>query len=61
MHERKSGEVRRHPTKENDADHASPIVGKTLFNADLAREAREVGETLEILPEACGGFRKNQF
>src|SRR5882672_1877801 len=35
------------------------IVGKTLFNADLARDAREVGETLEILLKLAADFGKS--
>jgi cytochrome P450 len=34
------------------------IVGKTLFNADVAGEAREVGETLEILLKLAADFGK---
>ncbi|HWZ99464.1 MAG TPA: cytochrome P450 [Candidatus Dormibacteraeota bacterium] len=35
------------------------VVGKTLFNADLARDAREVGETLEILLKMAADFGKS--
>ncbi|MBS1840527.1 MAG: cytochrome P450 [Acidobacteria bacterium] len=35
------------------------VVGKTLFNADLARDAREVGETLEILLQLAADFSKS--
>jgi cytochrome P450 len=35
------------------------VVGKTLFNADLAREAREVGETLETLLKLAADFGKS--
>lgn len=34
------------------------VVGKTLFNADLARDAREVGETLETLLKLAADFGK---
>src|SRR5215470_10999644 len=32
------------------------VVGKTLFNSDLAQDAREVGETLEILLKLAADF-----
>ncbi|HJZ63579.1 MAG TPA: cytochrome P450 [Candidatus Acidoferrum sp.] len=32
------------------------VVGKTLFNSDLTRDAREVGETLEILLKLAADF-----
>jgi cytochrome P450 len=35
------------------------IVGKTLFNADLTRDAREVGQTLEILLKLAADFGKS--
>ena len=34
------------------------IVGKTLFNVDVAGDAREVGETLEILLKLAANFGK---
>lgn len=34
------------------------VVGKTLFNADLAHDAREVGETLETLLKLAADFGK---
>jgi len=35
------------------------VVGKTLFNADLAHDAREVGETLETLLKLAADFGKS--
>ena len=52
----KSGEVR--DIHEDMMQITLQIVGKTLFNADLAREAKEVGETLEILLKLAADFGK---
>jgi cytochrome P450 len=35
------------------------IVGKTLFDADVARDAREVGKSLELLMELSADFRRS--
>jgi len=35
------------------------VVGKTLFNADLAHDVREVGDTLEILLKLAADFGKS--
>ncbi len=35
------------------------VVGKTLFNADLAHDTREVGDTLEILLKLAADFGKS--
>ncbi|HYK40226.1 MAG TPA: cytochrome P450, partial [Candidatus Eremiobacteraceae bacterium] len=35
------------------------VVGKTLFNTDLAHDAREVGETLETLLKLAADFGKS--
>jgi cytochrome P450 len=37
------------------------IVGKTLFDADVARDATEVGRTLELLLELTADFRRLIF
>jgi len=37
------------------------IVGKTLFNADVTGDAREVGETLEILLKMAANFGRTIF
>ena len=37
------------------------IVAKTLFNADVARDAREVGKSLELLLELGADFRRTLF
>jgi len=37
------------------------IVGKTLFDADVARDAREVGKSLELLLELGANFRRTLF
>jgi len=34
------------------------IVGKTLFNAELTRDAKEVGETMEVLLKLAADFGK---
>src|SRR5258708_26184454 len=34
------------------------IVGKTLFDADVTRDAREVGETLDILLRIAANFAR---
>ena len=52
----KSGEMR--DIHEDMMQITLQIVGKTLFNADLAREAKEVGETLEILLKLAADFGK---
>src|SRR5215813_5542709 len=54
MHGWKSGEMR-----DIHADMMKitlEVVGKTLFNSDLAGDAREVGETLEILLRLAADF-----
>jgi cytochrome P450 len=35
------------------------IVGKTLFDADVARDAKEVGKSLELLLELSADFRRS--
>src|SRR5260221_3113009 len=35
------------------------IVGKTLFDADVTRDAKEVGETLDILLQIAANFGRN--
>jgi len=35
------------------------IVGKTLFNAELTRDAKEVGETMEVLLKLAADFGKS--
>lgn len=37
------------------------IVAKTLFNADVARDAQEVGKSLELLLELGADFRRTLF
>jgi cytochrome P450 len=37
------------------------IVGKTLFDADVARDAQEVGKSLELLLELGANFRRTLF
>jgi cytochrome P450 len=37
------------------------IVGKTLFDADVERDAREVGKSLELLLEIGANFRRTIF
>ena len=37
------------------------IVAKTLFNADVARDARDVGKSLELLLELGADFRRTLF
>jgi cytochrome P450 len=37
------------------------IVGKTLFDADVERDAQEVGESLELLLEIGANFRRTIF
>jgi cytochrome P450 len=37
------------------------VVGKTLFNADVARDAPQVGETLHIVLEFASDFRHYNF
>jgi cytochrome P450 len=37
------------------------IVGKTLFDADVARDAREVGKSLELLLELSANFGRDIF
>jgi len=53
----KSGEVR--DIHEDMMQITLQVVGKTLFNTDLARDAREVGETLEILLKLAADFGKS--
>jgi cytochrome P450 len=57
MHGWKSGEVR--DIHEDMMQITLQVVGKTLFNADLARDVREVGETLEILLKLAADFGKS--
>ena len=57
MHGWKSGEIR--DIHEEMMRITLQVVGKTLFNADLTREAREVGETLEILLKLAADFGKS--
>jgi cytochrome P450 len=53
----KSGEVR---DIHNDMMEITlQIVGKTLFNAELTREAKEVGETMEVLLKLAADFGKS--
>src|SRR5258705_614111 len=40
---------------------ALQIVGKTLFDADVQRDAQEVGKTLELLLEIGANFRRTHF
>jgi len=37
------------------------IVGKTLFDADVERDAQEVGKSLELLLEIGANFRRTIF
>src|SRR5712692_8856003 len=37
------------------------IVGKTLFDADVERDAQEVGKSLELLLEIGANFRRTMF
>jgi cytochrome P450 len=53
----KSGEVR--DIHEDMMEITLQIVGKTLFNTDLTRDAKEVGETLEILLKLAADFGKS--
>jgi cytochrome P450 len=57
MREWKTGEVR--DIHEDMIRITLQIVGKTLFNADLARDAKEVGETLETLLKLAADFGKS--
>ena len=52
----KSGEVR--DIHEEMMQITLQVVGKTLFNADLQRDAKEVGETLETLLKLAADFGK---
>ena len=56
MREWKSGETR--DIHQDMMQITLQIVGKTLFNADLARDAKEVGETLETLLKLAADFGK---
>src|SRR5260370_4490448 len=40
---------------------ALQIVGKTLFDADVERDAQEVGKSLELLLEIGANFRRTIF
>ena len=53
----KSGEVR--DIHEDMMQITLEVVGKTLFNTDLTRDARKVGETLEILLKLAADFGKS--
>lgn len=57
MREWKSGETR--DIHEDMMEITLQIVGKTLFNADLARDAKEVGDTLETLLRLAADFGKS--
>ncbi len=57
MREWKSGETR--DLHEDMMQITLQIVGKTLFNADLTRDAKEVGDTLEILLKLAADFGKS--
>jgi len=57
MREWKSGETR--DIHEDMMQITLQIVGKTLFNADLTRDAKEVGDTLEILLKLAADFGKS--
>jgi len=49
-----SGEVR--DIHEDMMEITLQIVGKTLFNAELTRDAKEVGETMEVLLKLAADF-----
>ena len=53
----KSGEVR--DIHEDMMEITLQIVGKTLFNAELTRDAKEVGETMEVLLKLAADFGKS--
>jgi cytochrome P450 len=53
----KSGEVR--DIHDDMMEITLQIVGKTLFNTDLTRDAKEVGETMEILLKLAADFGKS--
>jgi cytochrome P450 len=53
----KSGEVR--DIHQDMMEITLQIVGKTLFNAELTRDAKEVGETLEVLLKLAADFGKS--
>jgi len=52
----KHGEVR--DIHEEMMEITLQIVGKTLFNAELTRDAKEVGETMEVLLKLAADFGK---
>ena len=52
----KHGEVR--DIHEDMMEITLQIVGKTLFNAELTRDAKEVGETMEVLLKLAADFGK---
>jgi len=52
-----SGEVR--DIHEDMMEITLQIVGKTLFNAELTRDAKEVGETMEVLLKLAADFGKS--
>jgi len=53
----KNGEVR--DIHEDMMEITLQIVGKTLFNAELTRDAKEVGETMEVLLKLAADFGKS--
>jgi cytochrome P450 len=53
----RSGEIR--DIHEDMMQITLQVVGKTLFNADLAHDTREVGDTLEILLKLAADFGKS--
>ena len=53
----KSGEVR--DIHEDMMEITLQIVGKTLLNAELTRDAKEVGETMEVLLKLAADFGKS--
>ena len=53
----KHGEVR--DIHEEMMEITLQIVGKTLFNAELTRDAKEVGETMEVLLKLAADFGKS--
>src|SRR5437667_1041864 len=53
----KSGEVR--DIHEDMMEITLQIVGKTLFNAELTRDAKEVGETMEVVLKLAAEFGKS--
>src|SRR5579859_2048294 len=53
----KSGETR--DIHEDMMEITLQIVGKTLFNTDLARDTKEVGETMEVLLKLAADFGKS--